>query len=363
MSTASTLIAELEDAIQGNVAEKRTVLLRRVADLFVRGADAFAEEHVALFDDVLVRLAEGIETRARAELSDRLAPLAKAPIRLVEALSKDDDIAVAGPVLAQSERLADANLVEIINTRSQGHLLAISKRQQLDSVVADALVERGDGEVVRAVAKNPGAKFSDAGFGMLVGRSRSDELLAEVVGMRRDLSPQRFEKLMAAASAAVRSRLANANPHLAGAIKDILARISEEALEVAEQPRDYTAAANVVKSLFSAKGLGESEVAAFAQQGKFEETVVAIAAICDVPIDAVERAFLNKGSEPVLILAKAAGFSWDTAKLVLRLWSDGIPMAAADRDSARAHFNRLQVGTAQRVLRFYKVRKSAVAEH
>jgi uncharacterized protein (DUF2336 family) len=363
MGSASTLIAELEDAIHGNLADKRTTLLRRVTDLFVRGADTFTEDHVSLFDDVLVRLADGIEAKARAELSDRLAPLGNAPVRVVEALGADDDIAVARPILIQSERLADANLVEIINTKNQGHLLAISQRQRLDCVVTDALVERGDGEVVRTVANNAGARFSESGFGILVGRSWADELLAEIVGTRRDLPPRHFEKLIAAASGAVRNRLAQGSPHLADSIGDILARIAEQAKAAAEKPRDYATAKNVVQALFTSKQLGETEVADFASQGKFEETAVAMATLCGVPLEAVERAFLNSGSEPALILAKAAGFSWETAKNILRLCAGGVPLSAESRDNAQAHFNKLQVATAQRVLRFYKVRQSAATTH
>jgi uncharacterized protein (DUF2336 family) len=335
MSTASTLIAELEDVIHSNAAEKRTTLLRRVS---------------------------GIEAKARAELSDRLAPFANAPIKVVEALSTDDDIAVAGPVLTQSPRLADGNLLEIINTKSQAHLLAISKRQGLDSALTDALVSRGDGEVVRTVAKNAGAEFSEAGFDMLVGRSWADEFLAEAVGMRRDLPSHHLEKLIAAASCAVRSRLAHSSPHLASYIRDVTARIAEEAKQAAGGPRDYAAARSVVLPLSKANKLGENEVATFAKQGKFEETAVALATICNVPLDAVERGFGNRTGEPLLILAKAANFSWDTTKCLLRLCAGG-PMAAVDRDSANAQFNKLQVGTAQRVLRFYKVRQSTAAEH
>jgi len=363
MGAAGTLIADLEEAIQGNCTDKRTALLRRVTDLFVRGAEAFSEQHVALFDDVLVRLAAGIETGARAELADRLAPLANAPIRVVEALGADDEILVAGPILAQSERLADTKLVEIINTKSQGHLLAISTRQHLESVVTDALLERGDREVVRTVAKNAGAKFSDTGFGALVGRSRADEVLAEAVEMRRDLPRSHFKMLIAVASAAVRIRLADASPHLADHISDVLARIAEEAEGIVEQlPPCYAAAKDVIQRLFASNKLGESEVAAFARAGNFEETAVAVATLCDVPLEAVEQAFLGKGWEPILILAKAAGFSWETAKYILRLCAGGMPMSPEDRDSAQAHFGKLQVATAQRILRFYKVRQIAMTE-
>jgi uncharacterized protein (DUF2336 family) len=362
MGTAGTLIAELEDAIQGNFADKRAVLLRRVTDLFVRGADAFTEDHVAVFDDVLVRLAAGMELRARAELSDRLAPIANAPIRTVEALSTDDEVTVAGPVLAQSERLADANLVDIIHSKSQGHMLAISTRPSIDPVVTDALVEVGNREVARTVAKNAGARFSNAGFGMLVGRSRADELLAEAVGTRRDLPRRHFEKLVASASAAVRNRIADATPALSDDIRNILAAIPEEIYGAANQPRDYAAARNTIKLLCAANKLGESAVASFAKQGRFEETAVAVATVCDVPLEAVERAFYNPDWEPTVILVKATGFAWETAKCLLELCVGGAQVPAEDLANAKAHFDTLQIGTAQRVLRLYKVRQANVME-
>ena len=43
--------------------------LKRIANLFVDGAPHFNEDHVGLFDDVLCRLIDEIETKARAELA------------------------------------------------------------------------------------------------------------------------------------------------------------------------------------------------------------------------------------------------------------------------------------------------------
>ena len=64
MSGFGAIIAELEDAFQSGVSEKRVDMLRRVTDLFVGGAYVYTEEHVALFDDVIGRLSRGIEPRA-----------------------------------------------------------------------------------------------------------------------------------------------------------------------------------------------------------------------------------------------------------------------------------------------------------
>ena len=67
------------------------------------------------------------------------------------------------------------------------------------------LVTRGDREVVHSVVRNAGARFSDAGFRMLVKRSSSDDALAMQVGARRDLPRQHFLRLLEQASATVRA--------------------------------------------------------------------------------------------------------------------------------------------------------------
>src|SRR5689334_24722167 len=58
-------------------------------------------------------------------------------------LARHEDIAVAEPVLAESPRLSNADLIEIANTRSEQHLIAIAGRWWLQEVVTDALLEIG----------------------------------------------------------------------------------------------------------------------------------------------------------------------------------------------------------------------------
>ena len=53
--------------------------------------------------------------------------------------------------------------------------LAISQRKSLHEDVTDVLVSRGNREVVRSVARNSGARFSDSGFWRLVQRTEGFE--------------------------------------------------------------------------------------------------------------------------------------------------------------------------------------------
>ena len=68
----ASLITELERATHSGEHDC-AVTLRRVTDLFLAGADRFSEDQVLLFENVLGFLVQRIETRARAELSTRLA--------------------------------------------------------------------------------------------------------------------------------------------------------------------------------------------------------------------------------------------------------------------------------------------------
>ena len=152
----NSLIIELEDAVQSHSAERRVETLRRVTDLFLGEADRLNDEQIAVFDDVLGKLIQRIETKALVELSSRLAPIDTAPIDVIRRLARDEEIAVAGPVLTQSPRLTAADLIEVAKTKSQGHLLAISGRSQLEEAVTDALLTRGNHEVASRLAANSG---------------------------------------------------------------------------------------------------------------------------------------------------------------------------------------------------------------
>src|ERR1700674_498328 len=146
MGAPASLLPELEDVVQHGSAEKRAETLRRITSLFLDGAPNFNDEHVALFDDVIGCLIEEIEVKALAELANRIAPVANAPAGVVRRLAKSDDIAVAGPVI-KAAKLDDPDLMDIAETKSQAHLLALSNRIGIGEALSDILVARGDREV------------------------------------------------------------------------------------------------------------------------------------------------------------------------------------------------------------------------
>jgi uncharacterized protein (DUF2336 family) len=351
------LIDELEAALTSGTNSRRIEMLTRITDLFVGGAARYSEEQIGVFDDVMVRLVSTIEAKARARLAHRLAPIANAPSSVIHMLAFDDDIDVAQPVLKQSERLEDPALVANANTKSQRHLFAISQRRSLSEAVTDVLVERGDLEVVHSVVKNAGARFSDAGFRLLVNRSAGDDDLATIVGLRSDIPRPHFLVLLEKASSAVRARLAAENPQASAAIEGVVAEIVGDIRDDARNSSpDFAAAQAAVERQNRLRRIGEAEIYQYARDRKFEETAIALSLLCDTPIDVVERALLDPGAEIVLILAKVAGLSATTTKAILLLRAADRGMSAKDLDQALTSFNRLQPDTARRVLSFFRTR-------
>src|SRR5262245_5077719 len=127
MAQTAALIPELEDIIQHHSREKRGETLSRLTTLFVEGSPRFNEQHVGVFDDVLSRLLADVDPQVRGELSYRLAPIGNAPIEVSRRLAHDD-IAIAEPLLRNSTRLTEADLLAIAQTKGPPHLLAIAAR-------------------------------------------------------------------------------------------------------------------------------------------------------------------------------------------------------------------------------------------
>jgi uncharacterized protein (DUF2336 family) len=363
MANRASLIDELEQALASGTSDQRIHTLARITDLFLIGAESYSDEQIDLFDDVLLKIAARIEAKSLARLSNRLAPLPNAPKRTVKELASHPDISVARPVLVGSERLEEADLIDSARTQSQEHLLAISERKSLSEAITDVLVERGDREVVRSVASNTGARFSNHGFRRLVTRSTGDDILATSVGSRRDIPRAHYLKLIERASVAVREKLTTLNPQAALAVKTAVAEVAGGIRsETREASTDYAAAKTQIEALYRNKQLNEQAIYQFARERKFEQIVIALSLLCDVEVDVVERAMLDPGAEVALILAKFANLSWTTAKAILLLQTAERGLSAQDLDQAMSNFSRLQPETARRVLGFYRTRRKQPTE-
>ncbi len=324
MGPSQMLIRDLYDRIGDIAPDRQALTLHRLTDLYLVGAGEFSSDDVALIDDMFVRLLETIDEATRALFANRLGPAAKAPPKVLHRLACDNAIEVASPVLTQSEALTDATLIECAVTKTQDHMLAISRRKTLSEPVTDVLVKRGDHDVLLSTVRNVGARFSRNSFAVLVKRAEGDDTLVGCVGRRPDLPAPLFERLLEAASDAVRAALqaerGHESPEIERAVEEVADAIRSEA---ATQTQAHAAARVRVHSLNRAGKLNWAKLEEFAKAGRSEELAVALALMAKVP-DGVAIDIVNGADNDALIaLAKAIRLPWETTRILIAPESDG----------------------------------------
>jgi uncharacterized protein (DUF2336 family) len=361
-----SIVDEVEAAVNTGSAEKRLETIKRVTGLFLSSAGSFNSEQIDLFDDVLERLVKTIEIRAiadvsariaLAEMSAQLAPVAQAPPAVIRRLARNDEIAVAGPVLTESARLSPEDLIEIAETKSEQHLLAISGRWWLKEIVTDALLARRYPAVSRRLVSNPGARVSTAGFAIVIAQAESDPELAVETGIRVDLPPELRDQLLRNATEAVRSRLlSRAPPHVFEEIRSAIAAVSASVDREMSKVRDFTAAKRFVALLKENGELNEATLFGFARQRQYEETVAALAALSKSTVEVIRPLMQSLRDDGVLVPCKAAGLSWETASAVLESRFAGGSLGPHELAKAAGQFAKLTPENARRLLRFWQVR-------
>jgi uncharacterized protein (DUF2336 family) len=180
-------LSEIEDILGRLPAAKRAALLKSITDLFLENPGQYQPVQVKLFDSLFDQLLVDNEIDAAAALSRRLAPIAKAPPKIMGRLALNDDITVAEPVLVRSPCVDNSILMEIARSKGQTHLLAIACRTQLAEEIVDLLIARGDEIVVRYVANNQSVRLSKASAIALAERAKGDDALADLISKRPDV--------------------------------------------------------------------------------------------------------------------------------------------------------------------------------
>lgn len=187
--TSQAVLAELNSVLPAKPNSWRSGALRQIVDLFLAGADIYGDEQVALFDEVIARLTQKMDRMQLAELSNWLAPVANAPVRVLGRLVRHSDAAVWGPIVDQADALPDADLIEIADKdRVDPNLLKrIAARPHLSTAVTDVLLKRGNKALQQTIIGNPNALVSEEGFARVITALDGDKHLAGAIAARNDV--------------------------------------------------------------------------------------------------------------------------------------------------------------------------------
>ncbi len=363
IATASAeLFADIEATVSGGSPERRVLMLQRVLHLFLSSAARLNETQISVFDDVLVRLIEHIEPPPLVQLSSTLSALSPAPQQAIRRLACHKDVAVAGPVLLRSLALSDAALAEIASRLGRQHLLVISCRRTLDEALTDILLKRGDLDVCRALAKNAGAKFSEAGYAAIVAMAEPHRDIADSLLLRPDLPPATLRELLSKATDAVRlALLKSAPPKLRQSIREVLDDIAAHVSIKATEPIVHSEAYAKIVALNNSGKLTDSVVNRFAMRREATNVIAALSVLSGASIEAIEPLMEEKSCDGLIVACRASRLDWQTALSIIR--SRSVPqLTEQERTLAKEKFEKLYLSTAQQTIRLGLLGNAARSE-
>jgi uncharacterized protein (DUF2336 family) len=321
--------------------------LAQVTNLLISNVDRLGESQIGALDDVLVRLIERTEAEYLTQLSEALSIIELAPRGTVRKLALHNAPEVAAPILRNSSRLSEGDLIEIAETLGQQHLLAISGRKTLSEALTDALMRRGDANVSSALARNPGANFSECGYATLVGRAERDESLLEKLGLRLDIPANLLRELLAMATDVVRARFLTAPRPVIPDKRPV------QAAAVKARPRiDYTQALSQAVALNRAGKLNDPTVNRFAIRGEYTNVLAALSFMTDVKIEAIEPLIESDRLYALIVACRAARLDWSTTRTIVCNRPGCPPATPHELEQCREVFDGLLLSIAQWTIRF-----------
>jgi uncharacterized protein (DUF2336 family) len=350
-------LAQLISLAQEPSSAKRRELLREITDLFFATVDQQSVRALALFDDVLLDLTREMETEVRAALSERIADAPRAPVGLVRSLA-NDEIAVAAPVLSRSPVLVEDDLLNILQKRGQDYLRAVSRRVDLPDTVSDVIVERGDDTTLGVLLRNGSAMLSRRSAETVVDRATANVELHDAVVNRLNLPIDLLNEMYFVVEAGLRETIMARNASISPAELSAALETSRKRIATRDGalPPDLAEAERYVSALVSRKQINPSVLVSFLRFGERTRFLVALAQLSEIDFNTARMIVDRKQIDALAIVCKAASFDRAIFLTFTLLIQDD------DRGMGRAHeyvalYNQLDVETAKRTLRFWRMRR------
>jgi len=316
----------------------RAALAAKIANLAPQLNHAEPHAHADLTLSILDQLARDQLPMVRQVVAEVLKDASDIPHLIVQRLARDIEIMVAAPMLEFSPLLADADLLDIIESSPvPGALSAISRRRGVGGDVADRLAQSNDTDAIVELLNNPTAQMREDTLDALVERARilprlheplvrhpvlpshaacklatfvADNLLTVLAG-REDLG----EETLVAVRDAVHKRLAetygeNGSRRAQPSIKDSPEDLRHRALI----ERELTTA----RAMHAKKPISEEQIRRSIEYEHWPFVQAALIVTSETSLEFVCDVLQTRNPELVLALCWRAGLGAETAALVQR---------------------------------------------
>lgn len=361
MAAPTSKFALLLELARETSSEKRRELLREITGLLAGNADMRTTDNCSTFDDIAATVIADLKAEARSEIS-RLIASAPLPLGRTARQLAMDDIKVARPVLEHSIALTDNDLVDVAGTQSQEHLLAVTRRSNLAERVSEALVAHGEDRVVASLLVNKGAQIARETYERVAERAETSAILQAPLVIREGVPLDLLNHLYVAVAPTLRREILKQYENVSPA--ELEAALERSRNRIAKTygglPNDLEAARLELRKLERAGQIQPPVLVRLMREGAQSRTLflLAFAQLTEADYPLVRRLVDTRDIDAMALLCRAAGF--ERALFVT------LSLLVVSEEGGRTRleefgklYESVPISTAQRAVRFWKVRAAA----
>ncbi|MCE7997330.1 MAG: DUF2336 domain-containing protein [Rhodobiaceae bacterium] len=327
-------------------------LIRRLADFLLAGGTQLAPNELALAETALVDLLPIADTAFKRRLAERVSPLESAPSALLSALLAEP-FEVCEPILAEGLCLTNCDLVRVADEADQHHRLCIAGRLELSRVVCDALVTRGEPDVLASLIANTGATLSTHALEAMVRRSSAKPEFIRPLLQRHELTPWLAHLMFFWADGEERALILKRFPVDRRAISEALADAVEiDSLLQSDDPALH----DTYRLLRRADRMSEGAQLRLMAGVADESAQGALATSAGISSTSAAWIIGDPGGEPLAVAGKAMGLSREAFQQVAMALSAARPAGALSENEMERTiglFDSMTMDRADSILHFW----------
>jgi len=360
MTQGGSRLERLVNLANESGSDQRRNLLSEITSIFLEDTGSYSDLENQYFGDIMSKVAFDLEREVREELANCLASENSAPRDLIMRLAQDD-ISVAKPIIEGSSILNDDDLVEIAKTKSQDHLMAMTRRCDISETVTEALVSHGSDQVLEGVVKNTGARISHTTMARVVERSQDNEKIQAPLIERPDLPFEMMQGMFDQVSMALKQKILKQTKEIApekldemlSSVRAKFDRKGKVRKRVLSKPELF------VQDLEDKGKLKEGILVTLIRSNKFPEFLLAFGKLTDIDLATAKRLVQDTSGEGLAVACKANQFDRSTFSSILLALSQENSRSIDETYKLINLYDRIELPVAQRTLRFWRVCKQA----
>jgi len=300
------LARDAEDAVRARVGEK-------LGEVRPVGLPALSAKKQALTVETIEALAIDNSGRVREAIARALKQSIDAPPHVVQALARDIEIKVAGPILQNSPMLGDGDLVDIMSSGPiKGVLNAIAKRRNVGQGVTELLVNRaiatpGEESAVADLLANETARIGTGTMNKIIDVAPEYGDWHAPLAARKDLTSDNLRRVASIPSDAIAQTMSQRNDLDDAAMAALSHMVAKRMAELTKKREAETP---------TAKPAADQFLMTVMKGGKVGPVGAAISLRAGIPTEVTMRILTSKNPKALVALAWKAGLSATQAKFL-----------------------------------------------